>query len=195
MLSLGSTPTRPSATPRAFVAAAAAACYVGAIVLANWMITHVGVPNDHGTHFAPVGFGLDAPSGVYAAAVAFPARDIVQRAAGRGAGLVAIGIGAAISWFVSTPEVAVASATTFVVSETVDFGVFTLLWRSGLVRAVAVSSSASLLADSYLFVLLLGLPSTAVPGQVLGKTWVVLATLPLVWALRRLRALQFNTTS
>ena len=34
------------------------AVYAGAIVLSNWLITHVGIPGPHGTHTTPVGFGL-----------------------------------------------------------------------------------------------------------------------------------------
>lgn len=52
-------------------AVAAFGAYVAAIVLSNWLITHVGIPAGPGTHLTPVGFGLLAPSGVWAAAVSF----------------------------------------------------------------------------------------------------------------------------
>ena len=39
----------------------------------NWLIVHVGIPTaPGGPHLTPVGFGLLAPSGVWAAAVSLP---------------------------------------------------------------------------------------------------------------------------
>lgn len=49
--------------------------YVSTIFLANWLITHLGL--------VPVGFGLVAPAGVYAAGLAFTARDLTQETLGR----------------------------------------------------------------------------------------------------------------
>ena len=184
----------PDRSPARVVAALiASGRYVGAIVLANWMFGHVCAPGPGGAHFAPVGFGLMASTGVYAAAIAFPARDIVQRSPGRLVGSAAIVIGAAISWFVSSPTLAIASGLTFLVSEAVDFGIFATLWRRGLVRVVIASSLAALVVDSCLFLSLVGIPwSLALMGQVVGKTWVILASGPIVYALRRVPSLQFT---
>jgi uncharacterized PurR-regulated membrane protein YhhQ (DUF165 family) len=180
---------------RRLAALVAGAFYVAAIVLANWMFKHVGTPTDDGNYLAPVGFGLMAPSGVYAAAVAFPARDIVQRSAGRAAGAAAVLIGAAISWFVSSPNVAVASGLTFLVSESIDFAVFALIWRRWFVIAVVVSGIASLIVDSCLFLTLVGIPwSVALAGQIVGKTWIILAAVPVVYGLRRIPVLQFTSS-
>jgi hypothetical protein len=49
----------------------------------------------------PVGFGLMAPAGVYAAGVAFTLRDVVQRALGRHAAVLAILAGAGASYLIS----------------------------------------------------------------------------------------------
>ena len=55
---------------------------------ANWMIAHVGLAIPGGAHVLPVGFGLVAPSGTYAAALTLVIRDLVQRTAhGTGLGL------------------------------------------------------------------------------------------------------------
>ena len=181
---------------RAMAALIAGALYVTAIVLANWMLKHVGTPGVGGNHFAPVDFGLMAPSGVYAAAVAFPARDVVQRSAGRWAGAVAIVIGATISWFVSSPSVAVASGVTFLVSESIDFAVFAALWRRWFVLAVLASGIASVIVDSSLFLRLVGIPwSVALAGQIVGKTWIIFAVLPIVYGLRRIPGLRFGSSS
>ena len=88
------------------------------------MISHVG-QTVQGSHYLPVGFGLRAPSGVYLAALTFVARDVVQRVGGLRLGVAAIVSGAAISWWVSSPTLAVASGATFFISETCDFVVYT----------------------------------------------------------------------
>lgn len=57
---------------RGSVLGMALATYVASVPVANWLIRHVGpVVLPDGTHLAPVGFGLLAPWGVYAAGVAF----------------------------------------------------------------------------------------------------------------------------
>lgn len=176
---------------RARWAAAVFAVYVGAIVLSNWLIVHVGIPAGPGTHLTPVGFGLLAPSGVWAAAVSFPARDVTQRLGGRWLGVAAIAAGALVSWLVSDPHIAVASGITYLCSETADFVVYTPLQRRWFVPAVVVSGCVAAVVDSILFLHLAGLPSgaAAVGGLVLGKVWVQLAAGPATWGLRKTRPL------
>lgn len=166
---------------------AAMAIYVAAIVASNWLITHVGIPVGGGTHLTPVGFGLLAPSGVWAAAVSFPARDIVQRTGGRWLGVVAILIGAAISWRISNPQIAMASGVTYLFSEAADFAVYTPLQRRWFVPAVIASGCVAIVVDSVLFLHLAGLPAgfSSVAGLVLGKFWVLLAAGAITWQLRK----------
>jgi len=160
--------------------------YVAAIVLSNYLITHVGIPAGPGTHLTPVGFGLLAPSGVWAAAVSFPARDVTQRLGGRWLGLTAILAGAGISYLISSPVIAVASGVTYLCSEGADMAVYTPLQRRWFVPAVFASGCVAIVADSVLFLHLAGLYSLAsLKGLVLGKFWVVLAAVPVAWLLRR----------
>jgi hypothetical protein len=164
--------------PRLRIAVISFAVYVGAIVLANWLITRYGL--------VPVGFGLLAPAGVYAAAVTFPARDVLQRSAGRLLGVAAILVGAAVSYLVSSPVIAVASGTTFLCSETLDFLVYTPLARRYFLAAVIFSSIYAAALDSWLFLRLAGIPISAFLGTFVGKLWVVaLLGAPAAWALRR----------
>jgi uncharacterized PurR-regulated membrane protein YhhQ (DUF165 family) len=172
-------------TTRYSWAAAAFAVYVAAIVASNWLITHVGIPTPYGTHLTPVGFGLYAPSGVWAAAVSFPARDVTQRLGGRWPGIIAIVAGAGVSWLVSDPRIAVASGLTYLCSETVDFMVYTPLQRRWFVPAVFASGCAAVVVDSALFLHLAGLYSLpSLEGLILGKLWVILAAIPVTWLLR-----------
>jgi uncharacterized PurR-regulated membrane protein YhhQ (DUF165 family) len=166
-------------------AVAAFAVYVTAIVASNWLITRIGLPAGHGTHLTPVGFGLLAPSGVWAAAVSFPARDVTQRLGGRRLGVVAIFAGAAVSYWISAPVIAVASGVTYLCSEAADFAVYTPLQRRWFVPAVFASGCVAVVVDSVLFLHLAGLYSDqALKGLVLGKFWVILAAVPVTWMLR-----------
>ncbi|HEX2205115.1 MAG TPA: VUT family protein [Longimicrobium sp.] len=160
--------------------------YVASVPAANWLIRNVGpVVLPDGTHLAPVGFGLMAPSGVYAAGVAFVARDVVQRAAGRRAALVAILVGTAVSVAVS-PRLALASGAAFLFSELADFAVYTPLQRRSFVAAVFASGIVGSVVDSLIFLGIAGIPlAAALPGLLVGKLWVQLAALPLAAWLRR----------
>lgn len=174
------------------IAAAALAVYVGAIVLANYFIVHglpfgLSSPTPFGTYTVPVGFGLAAPAGTYVAAVTFPARDVVQRYGGRLLGVAAIIVAALVSWWVSSPAIAVASGLTFLISESLDFGVYTPLQRRWFVPAVIVSGIVAAIADSLIFLKLAGIPySGNLAGLIVGKLWIVtLLGGSAAWALRK----------
>lgn len=162
--------------------------YAAAIAGSNYLITHVGIPVPGiSTHLTPVGFGLYAPSGVWAAAVSFPARDFVQRIGGRSWGAAAILLGSALSFLVSVPQVAFASAVTYLGSETTDMLIYSPLQRRFFTAAVLVSGMIAAVVDSILFLHLAGLPSgsAAVSGLILGKVWVVLAAAPVTYMMRK----------
>ena len=155
--------------------ALAFAVYVGSVAGSNWMIAHVGRPVP-GAHELPVFFGLEAPSGVYLAGLTFVARDILQRLAGIRVGIAAILLGALVSWGVSSASLALASGGTFLLSETCDFLVYTPLQAKNFPLAVIGSGLVSDVVDSTVFLTLAGIPlSLALPGQLVGKAWLVLA--------------------
>ena len=175
-----------------YIAAIALAVYVGAIVLANYFIVHglpfgLSTPTPFGTYTVPVGFGLVAPAGVYVAAVTFPARDVVQRAGGRLLGIAAILIAGLVSWWVSSPAIAVASAGTFLISESFDFAVYTPLQRRWFVPAVIASGIVAAVVDSLIFLKWAGIPySGNLAGLIVGKLWIVcLLGGTAAWALRK----------
>ncbi|HEX6924000.1 MAG TPA: VUT family protein [Longimicrobiaceae bacterium] len=159
--------------------------YCASIVAANWLIRHVGtavLPD--GTHLLPVGFGLMAPSGSFAAGVTFVARDVVQRAAGRRWAIVAILGGTVLSVLVS-PRLAVASGSAFLFSELVDFAVYTPLQERRFVLAVVLSGIVGSVVDSVIFLSLAGIPlAAALPGLLLAKFWVQLGAGPVAAWLR-----------
>jgi uncharacterized PurR-regulated membrane protein YhhQ (DUF165 family) len=164
------------------IAAVALGVYVGAIVLANWLIVHVGL--------VAVGFGLVAPAGVYMAALTFPARDVLQRASGRLVGLLAIVVGAAVSWVVASPTIAVASGVTFLISESIDMAVYTPLQRRWFVVGVVASGIVAATVDSLVFLQLSGIGygpgGSILRGLIVGKLWIVtLIGGPVAYVLRR----------
>jgi hypothetical protein len=78
-----------------------------------------------------------------------------------------------------------ASATAFLLSEFADFAVYTPLARRRLVLAVVASSAVGLVIDSIVFLWLAFGSLEFLPGQIVGKAWMVLVAVPLVAYLRR----------
>ncbi len=156
------------------------------IPAANWLIGNVGtVCVPAGPCLIPVAPGLMAPSGVLMVGLALVLRDMVQRRLGLGLAGAAVLAGAALSALLAPPSLVVASAAAFLVSEAADLAVYTPLQRRGLVLAVVLSSVAGLVLDSLVFLLLAFGSLDFLAGQVVGKLWMVLASLPLVAWLRR----------
>lgn len=150
--------------------------YIATIFLANWAIQSFGL--------VPVGLGLLAPAGVYFAGLAFTFRDLVQERLGRTWTVVAILVGAALSALVS-PQFAFASGIAFLVSELADFAVYTPLRRRDWIVAVFASNTIGVVADSALFLWLAFGSLEFLLGQVVGKAWVTLAAVALLWFWRR----------
>jgi uncharacterized PurR-regulated membrane protein YhhQ (DUF165 family) len=158
---------------------------------ANWMIGHLGttcVPN--GPCLVPVapnpfGASLMAPSGVVMVGIALVLRDLVQRRLGTAMGVAAIVAGAAVSVALAPLSLVVASTAAFILSEFVDFAVYTPLARRRLVLAVVASSLVGLVVDSIIFLSLAFGSLDFLAGQVVGKAWMVLLSIPFVVCLRR----------
>jgi uncharacterized PurR-regulated membrane protein YhhQ (DUF165 family) len=156
------------------------------IPVANWMLGHVGTvcPADSPC-LIPVAPGIMAPSGVVMVGAALVLRDLVQRRLGTEFGIAAIVAGAAISAAVAPTSLAFASAAAFLISEFADFSVYTPLARRRLVTAVIASSMVGLVIDSIVFLWLAFGSLDFLLGQVIGKAWMVLLSLPFIVLLRR----------
>jgi queuosine precursor transporter len=157
------------------------------IPAANWLIGHVGTAciEPHGPCVVPVAPAVMAPSGVMMIGVALVLRDLVQRRLGTGLSALAILFGAGISAAVAPPALILASAVAFLLSEFADLAVYTPLARRRLVAAVVASSFVGLVIDSIVFLWLAFGSLEFLPGQVIGKAWMVLLSIPLVAWLRR----------
>jgi uncharacterized PurR-regulated membrane protein YhhQ (DUF165 family) len=156
------------------------------IPAANWLIGHVGtVCAPQGPCLVPVAPGLMAPSGVMMIGFALVLRDLVQRRLGVGVSAGAILVGSAISALLAPPALVIASATAFFLSELADLAVYTPLARRRLVAAVVASSLCGLVVDSTVFLWLAFGSLEFLPGQIVGKSWMVLLSIPFVAWLRR----------
>jgi queuosine precursor transporter len=162
------------------------AAYIACIPLANWMIGHVGtVCVPQGPCLVPVAPGLMAPSGVLLVGLALVLRDLVQRRLGITYALAAIAVGAVLSGVLAPLPLVIASTSAFLLSELADFAVYTPLQKRGLVLAVLASSVVGLVADSIVFLWLAFGSFEFLLGQIVGKAWMVLLTLPAIEWLRR----------
>lgn len=126
--------------------------YLLTVPAANWTVSNVGtVCLPDGPCLIPVGFGLTAPSGVLWVGVALTLRDLVHETLGRRWAILAVLLGAALSFAVSPPYVALASSVAFLVSEGADTLVYDRLRARGLLWALVASNLVGLTIDSAAF--------------------------------------------
>lgn len=164
--------------------------FIACVPAANWLIGHVGtVCVPQGPCLIPVAPGLHgqaitAPSGVLMIGLALVLRDLVQRRLGKRWTLGAILAGTALSALIAPPALVTASAVAFLLSELADFAVYTPLQRRGLVRAVVASTMVGLCVDSVVFLWLAFGSIDYLEGQIIGKLWMVLLSIPAIRLLR-----------
>lgn len=164
------------------------AAFAATIPAVNWMIGNVGtecIPD--GPCLIPVGFGLHAPSGVLMVGAALVLRDALQEAGGIRAAVVAMAIGAVLSFFLAPAAIVVASVSAFLLSEVVDLAVYTPLRRRGLAVAVLASGLVGAIVDSAVFLWLAFGSLDFIAGQIIGKLWMSLAASAVILILRNAR--------
>jgi len=159
----------PSAPPwRRWLSApalTAMAVYVGAIITANVVTSRLGL--------VPVGFGILVTAGTYAAGFALLARDFLQRYGDVELVLIGLAVGAVLSWFLSSPALALASFAAFLLAELADLLVYTRLRTRGFVRAAFISNCAGAPIDTLVFLWIAQFPMTwqLITGQLIGKVF------------------------
>ena len=159
--------------------------FTACIPAANWLIGNLGtVCPPESPCLIPVAPGIMAPSGVIMVGIALVLRDLVQRRLGRWVAVVAILAGALLSALLAPKALVVASGAAFLLSELADFAVYTPLQAKRLVLAVLLSGLVGLVVDSMVFLYLAFGSLEFLPGQVIGKAWMVVASLPLIVWLR-----------
>ena len=165
---------------------------IASIFLANWLLTNWGTVKFPDSPWLipvlpdwanPFGGEILSPSGVLAVGLSFTFRDLVQRRLGWKAAFVAIVIGAGLSALLD-PALALASGVTFLIAETLDLAVYTPLQRRNLVAAVVGSNVVGIVTDSIIFLTLAFGSLSHLDGQIIGKAWMTLLALPVIWGLR-----------
>ena len=159
-------------------------CFIGTIFGANWLLHHFGTicPPDSPC-LIMVWHGVYSPSGVLAAGLSFTFRDLVQKKLGIGYTFISIIIGAIISAFLS-PKLAIASFVAFFVSEMIDLAVYTPLQKR-FYTAVICSNIVGVCVDSCIFLYLAFGSLKYLEGQIIGKLWMTVLILPLIWLIRK----------
>jgi len=166
--------------------------FIGSIWFANWLLTHWGTirfpdgpwlitvwPGE----LTPSGNPIYAPSGVLAIGAGFTLRDLVQRRLGVRWAIGAIILGAAVSASMDA-SIALASGGAFLLAEALDLFVYTPLQRRNLVGAVVASNIVGLMADSVFFLWFAFGTLALLEGQVIGKAWMTLLAVPIVYGIR-----------
>lgn len=116
-----------------------------------------------------------------AVGLVFVVRDFAQREIGHRV-LLAMLSGAALSWWMASPRVAIASGLAFLVSEVADWAIYTWL-RRPLSERIVWSSLVSTPIDSAVFLALIGhLSVSGVLAMVVSK---MLGALLVAWLIRR----------
>lgn len=157
--------------------------FLATIPAANWLIGNVGaycVPS--GPCLIPVAPGLMAPSGVLMIGLALVLRDAVQQMLGLRWAVAAIVCGVILSAAVAPPALVLASATAFLIAESLDLAVYTPLRRRSLALAVLASGAVGAVADSAAFLFIAFGSLDYLAGQVVGKLWMTLIVAALLWA-------------
>lgn len=163
--------------------------YIFTILAANWSIQHLGFCSDNGPCVVPVWPNLYAPSGVLWAGLAFSLRDFVQDTLGRRWAVGAILAGALLSALISGP-LALASGVAFLASELCDFAIYTPLRERNKMLAVLLSNTVGAVVDSAIFLFLAFGSLEFIAGQILGKSWMTLLAVALLFVFGSARAPQ-----
>lgn len=147
--------------------------FVACIVAANWAMLHLGQANGPGhPHTIPVGFGLDAPSGVIFAGAMLTLRDAIHERLGARTTLGIIALTAPLTALAASPGLAMASTAAFLAAEAVDLVVYGALRQRSRMLAVIGSNAISTTLDSVVFLALaFGAPAVATGSvaMVIGK--------------------------
>lgn len=155
-----------------------AVAFLATVVAANYATSSFG--------FVPVGFGLTATAGTYLAGLAFVLRDATQDTIGRTGATTTVVAGAALSYLIADPTIALASGAAFLVSELTDLAAYTPLRRRGYIRAAVASNLVGSVVDTWVFLTVAGFGGVlaAMPGQLVGKLTITAVVVAGVLACR-----------
>jgi uncharacterized PurR-regulated membrane protein YhhQ (DUF165 family) len=171
-----------------------ATCYLGLVILANWLASAyvVGVPLTE----------YQAPAGVFCIGAVLVLRDWIQQLRGLywtmplvyAAGLISWAVGDLAGW-TSLEKIAIASVVAFTVSETVEAVVFTPIRNRNLSLGVALSGTIGNAIDSYLFLIIAFGSLGFFWGQFWGKSEMIVIGTMFTVMRRRLLPIAVSSAS
>ena len=145
--------------------------YLGSILLANVLVSQF-----HLVHH----FGLTFPAGAYAIGLTFTLRDMVQREHGKWKCWIWMGTASAIT-VLFAPKIALASASAFLISEGMDWLIYTV-YPGSFVKRVIFSNLIGIPLDSIVFVTVaFGFAWSPIWGQTIIKMVMGLMALTIIY--------------
>jgi len=145
--------------------------YIISIVLVNVGFIYVPMIPLLGQMFPPM---------TLVVGLVFILRDFAQREVGHGV-LIAMAIGAVLSYFMADPFVAIASAVAFGISELIDWAVYTYTKRP-LKQRILLSSAVGTPIDSAVFLTMIGFFTPV--GFILMTMGKMIAALIVWWGIK-----------
>ena len=145
----------PDRRPQPWMTIILALLFIAAAASSNWAIENIGKDNGPSApHTIPIGWGLDAPSGVVLIGVMITLRDALHERIRLRGTLVVIVVAAVVSASLAPASIALASGITLLAAETTDALVYQRLRRRGWLTAAPASNLVSAVVDSTLFLLI-----------------------------------------
>ncbi|MEV6267581.1 VUT family protein [Kribbella sp. NPDC051936] len=167
-----------------------AVLFLTSAAASNWAINNIGRNNGlDSPHTVPIGWGLQAPSGVVLIGLMFAVRDSLHERIGLRGTLLLIATASAVSAIVAPPTLVVASGFTMLVAESSDALVYQRLRAAGRFMAAAMSNVVSSLLDSVLFLTVAFGAAAALAGSLalfIGKLQASLVVMLVLNVARRL---------
>lgn len=159
-------------------------CFIGCIFGANWALNRYGFVQ-------LVGPGdIVVPAGVYFAGLAFGFRDALHEVGGRKIVLVAIAVGAMVSFGIE-PDFALASGVAFGFSELADFAVYDRLRQKRWTGAVVLSNIVGSIIDSLIFLQIAFSSTDGWADLTYGKALMIVPAIVMVGVIRKLKRVAF----
>lgn len=149
--------------------------YICSILLANVFVDYFGIIDV---------FGLVFPAGVVFVGLCFSFRDFAQQYWGIWKIWIFIFIATFITLFMNW-QIAVASVTAFLISEFIDWLIFTIT-KKEFIHRIWISNTISTPLDSIIFVVLaFGWNWDAICGQAVIKYASSLLVIPIIWYINK----------
>ncbi len=147
--------------------------YIASIVIVNYAFSILPI--------LPLGEGIVIPSATFLVGLIFVFRDFAQKEVGHYV-ISAMLLAGALSYFLASPTIAIASVTAFLVSEFADWGIYSFTGHP-FPQRVLLSSALGTPIDSALFLYMIGFFS--IQGVIIMTLVKMVGALAVWWMIRK----------